>query len=286
MMLLVDLVTARCGSSDSPAASVAISLPMKEKTTSSTPVRIAPGPLGRKPPWSVRFDRPARSLSTPGRIPSTASAPITMNAPIATTLMPANQNSNSPYEPTETRFVAVSTSMTISAQPHCGTAGIQLSRMTAPAVASMARTTTQKNQYSQPIEKPAQRPSARSACAENEPEVGLAADISPSIRMTRTTMAPTRAYDSRMPGPAVAMPELEPTKRPAPITPPMAIIDRWRFLSPAWRPSPERGPPPGPSAAFERVGCEVMGENPLRRGTEPRPGSGRVGPVNPRPIIS
>ena len=55
MMLLVDLVTARCGSSDSPAASVAISLPMKEKTTSRTPVRIAPGPLGRKPPWAVRL---------------------------------------------------------------------------------------------------------------------------------------------------------------------------------------------------------------------------------------
>ncbi|GAA3838551.1 hypothetical protein GCM10023083_82710 [Streptomyces phyllanthi] len=39
-----------------------------------------------------------------------------------------------------------------------------------------------------------------------------------------------------MPGPAVAMPELDPTNRPAPMTPPMAIIDRWRFLSPAWRP--------------------------------------------------
>ncbi len=36
-----------------------------------------------------------------------------------------------------------------------------------------------------------------------------------------------------MPGPAVAIPELEPTKSPAPMTPPMAIIDRWRFLSPA-----------------------------------------------------
>ena len=96
----------------------------------------------------------------------------------------------------------------------------------APAVASTASTTTQKNQYSQPMENPAQRPSARSAYAENEPEVGLAAAISPSIRITSTTSAPTRAYESRMPGPAVAMPEPEPTKRPAPMTPPMAIIDR------------------------------------------------------------
>ena len=37
MMLLVDFVTAFCGSSVSPAARVAISEPMKEKTTSSTP---------------------------------------------------------------------------------------------------------------------------------------------------------------------------------------------------------------------------------------------------------
>ncbi len=88
---------------------------------------------------------------------------MTMNAAIATTLMPANQNSNSPYEPTETRLVAVRAIMTISDQPHCGTAGIHPLRMVAPAVASTASTTAQKNQYSQPMVKPAQRPSARSA---------------------------------------------------------------------------------------------------------------------------
>src|SRR5215208_6802961 len=104
--------------------------------------------------------------------------------------------------------------MTIRAQPHWGTAGIQPSRILAPAVASTASTTTQKNQYSQPMENPAQRPSARSACAEKEPEVGLAADISPSIRITSTTSVPTRAYDRRMPGPAVAIPELDPTNSP------------------------------------------------------------------------
>ncbi len=96
MMLLVALVTARCGSSDSPAASVGISLPMKEKTTSSTPVRIAPAPFGRNPPCSVRLDSPAWSVSAPGSSPKTASPPTTMNAAMATTLIPANQNSNSP----------------------------------------------------------------------------------------------------------------------------------------------------------------------------------------------
>lgn len=107
---------------------------------------------------------------------------------------------------------------------------------------------------------PAQGPRARSACAENDPEVGLAADISPSIRITSTTSVPTSAYDRRMPGPVVAMPVLEPTKSPAPMTPPMAIIDRCRFLRPAWSPEPVGGPPgpSGPLPASVRVGCEVM----------------------------
>ncbi len=120
--------------------------------------------------------------------------------------------------------------------------------MAAPAVASTASTTTQKNQYSQPMVKPAQGPRARSACAEKEPEVGFAADISPSMRITSTTSVPTSAYDRRMPGPVVAMPVLEPTKSPAPMTPPMAIIDRCRFFRPAWSPEPVGGPP-GPLGA-------------------------------------
>lgn len=47
--LLVARETARCGFSDSPAARVTISLPMKENTTISTPVRMAPGPSGKNP---------------------------------------------------------------------------------------------------------------------------------------------------------------------------------------------------------------------------------------------
>lgn len=66
-------------------------------------------------------------------------------------------------------------------------------RIAAAAVASTASTTDQKNQYSQPIVKPAQRPRARSAYAENEPDVGEAAAISPSIRITSTTSRPVSA---------------------------------------------------------------------------------------------
>ncbi|GAA3797159.1 hypothetical protein GCM10023083_35660 [Streptomyces phyllanthi] len=48
-----------------------------------------------------------------------------------------------------------------------------------------------------------------------------------------------------MPGPAAAIPEPEPTNRPAPMTPPIAIIDRWRFFSPACRPEPSEEVPDG-----------------------------------------
>ncbi len=122
--------------------------------------------------------------------------------------------------------MAVSTAITSSANAHWGTPGTQVLRILAPAVASTASTTTQKNQYSQPMLNPAHRPSARSAYAENDPLCGSAAAISPSIRITITTSTPARAYESRMPGPVDAMPAPEPTNRPAPITPPIAIIDR------------------------------------------------------------
>jgi hypothetical protein len=68
-----------------------------------------------------------------------------MNATIAATLIDANQNSNSPYERVDSRFVAVK--ITISASPICQTGrGIQVFRIVAPAMASMPTTTTQKYQ--------------------------------------------------------------------------------------------------------------------------------------------
>lgn len=111
-------------------------------------------------------------------------------------------------------------------------------------MASTASTTTSRNQYSQPTLNPAQRPSARSACTENAPDAGIAADISPSIRMTSIASVPAIRYDSTMPGPATAIPAPEPTNRPAPITPPRAIIERWRCLRPLDSVEPLSGPAP------------------------------------------
>ncbi len=100
------------------------------------------------------------------------------------------------------------------------------------AVASAATPAQSISQYIQPEVTPAQAPSSSSACTENEPVDGRAADISPSIRMISVTSAPVAMYRRTMAGPAVAMATPEPTKSPAPMTPPRAIIDRWRCLRP------------------------------------------------------
>ena len=82
-----------------------------------------------------------------------------MNTTIAATLMPANQNSNSPKDDTENRLVAVIRTMRTKADNHSGTS-IQYWMILAPAIASKPTTITQKYQYSQPTEKPAQLPIA------------------------------------------------------------------------------------------------------------------------------
>jgi hypothetical protein len=97
-----------------------------------------------------------------GQMPSTYSAPSTMNTMIAATLIPANQNSNSPNERTENRLVAVIRIISSSESSQSGTS-IQYCRILAPATASNPTTMTQKYQYSQPTEKPAQPPKARRA---------------------------------------------------------------------------------------------------------------------------
>src|SRR6478609_5633730 len=78
---------------------------------------------------------------------------------IAATLMPANQNSNSPKDDTENRFVAVIKTMRTNAVNHSGMS-IQYWMILAPAIASNPTTITQKYQYNHPTEKPAQLPSA------------------------------------------------------------------------------------------------------------------------------
>src|SRR4051812_41949747 len=122
-------------------------------------------PSGKKPPCAVRFDRPGESPPTPSSQP----APMAMKTMIAATLIDANQNSNSPKERTDQRFVAVSAVMSTRLISHIGMPGSQLRRISAPATASTASTMAQKYQYSQPTEKPAQGPSARRQYSMNEP---------------------------------------------------------------------------------------------------------------------
>ncbi len=81
---------------------------------------------------------------------------------IATTLIPANQYSNSPYDLTEIRLVAVIRTISPSDSTQSGPVH-QYWMIFAPAIASKPTTITQKYQYSQPTEKPAQPPSARRA---------------------------------------------------------------------------------------------------------------------------
>ena len=59
---------ARAGSSDSAAATVAISAPTIEKITTTTLEKIAPTPLGVNPPWDVRLEKSSPWL---GQMPKT-----------------------------------------------------------------------------------------------------------------------------------------------------------------------------------------------------------------------
>ena len=138
----VALAIAFSGSWDSAAATVAISAPTIENTTTTMLEKIAPTPLGRKPPWPVRL---LTSKSWSGHSPRTNSVPRTRKAMIAKTLMPANQYSNSPYDPTENRLVAVIRTIRTSERIHSG-ASIQKVRIFAPATASKPTTMTQKYQ--------------------------------------------------------------------------------------------------------------------------------------------
>src|SRR5215813_10003681 len=153
---LAAFATAFSGSADSAAAIVAISAPTIEKITVTMPTVMTLKPIGRNPPWLHRLEK---SIDLFGQMPNTKSAPNTMNTTIAATLMPANQNSNSPKDDTENRLVAVINNSNTNAHSHTGT-WTQNWMIFAPAIASKPTTITQKYQYSQPTEKPAQLPSA------------------------------------------------------------------------------------------------------------------------------
>ena len=75
-------------------------------------------------------------------------------------MIPANQNSNSPNDFTENRFVAVMRTIRTSESSQSGRPGTQKVITFAPATASNPTTITQKYQYSQPTENPAQPPNA------------------------------------------------------------------------------------------------------------------------------
>src|SRR3954454_464704 len=152
---LAALATAFSGSWDSAAAMVATSAPVIEKITVTTAAVIPSTPNGRNPPLAVRLEK---SIDLPGHRPNTYAVPSARNAMIAATLMPANQNSNSPKDETENRFVAVIALMRTNETNHSGMPGIQYCTIFAPAMASNPTMITQKYQYSQPTEKPAHPP--------------------------------------------------------------------------------------------------------------------------------
>src|ERR1700712_5117071 len=114
---LVALAIALAGSFDSAAAIGSISAPAIEKIPPTMLVKTAPMPFGKNPPLLVRFEK-SKLLS--GQMPSTYNDPNAMKTTIAATLMPANQNSNSPNELTENRFVAVIKIIRISDSNHSG----------------------------------------------------------------------------------------------------------------------------------------------------------------------
>src|SRR6476661_4329556 len=115
MTELVALAIALAGSLDSAAAMVAISAPTIEKMTTTMLENTAPTPFGKNPPLLHRFEK---SMLLFGQMPSTYSVPMTTM--IAATLMPANQNSNSPNELTENRLVAVMRIIRTSESNHSG----------------------------------------------------------------------------------------------------------------------------------------------------------------------
>src|SRR5258707_8513961 len=109
-------------------------------------------PLGANPPCAVRLPMLG---ATPGQRPDTYTPANPKNTIMAATLMEANQNSNSPKDLTEPKFVAVRDNSTVRLISHAGTVGSQNCTSAAAATASSATTMTQKYQYIQPVKNPA-----------------------------------------------------------------------------------------------------------------------------------
>src|SRR5258708_25391462 len=97
-------------------------------------------PLGANPPCAVRL--PMLGW-TPGHKPDTYTPATPKNKTIAATLMEANQNSNSPKDLTETKFVAVRGNRTLTLMNPSGPPGHQHCTPPPPATSSSATTTPQ-----------------------------------------------------------------------------------------------------------------------------------------------
>ena len=151
--------TPASGFSDSAAATVTSSMPPNAKATASNAVATPAQPLGMKP-TSLIFDRPTNPPV--GSTPSHRATPMHRNATITTTLIRANQNSNSPKFFTAAKLITVKKPMAISAGIQGEMANHWATIADAPVI-STAMIMIIMNQYSQPMAKPAQRPKACSA---------------------------------------------------------------------------------------------------------------------------
>ena len=120
---------------------VAISAPPTAKMTVGTAAKMDIAPNGINPRLPSRFVTALPVWPNPSRY----AAPIAMNTMMAATLIDANQNSNSPYDFTDSRLISVITDSSTRPMTQTG-AGIQRCRIAAPATASTATTITQKYQ--------------------------------------------------------------------------------------------------------------------------------------------
>ena len=131
------------GSSDSAAAMVAISAPTRLNMVDVAAASTTPQPLGTKPSCAVKLPK----VEPPPEVrPKAHAAQTRMNTMIAATLIDENQNSNSPYARADIRFTAVKIAIRAMPMPSSGTAGNHPCKICAPAIASIATTTTQKYQ--------------------------------------------------------------------------------------------------------------------------------------------
>lgn len=119
-----------------------------------------------------------------------ARTPRMRKTEIAAIFSAANQNSNSPKLLTAARLVPQKIAMKTATHIQESVPGNQWTMIPAAPIASAAMPTHSSVQNIQPTVNPAHGPIERSACTENEPEAGLAADISPSIRITSITSSP------------------------------------------------------------------------------------------------